>query len=50
MNALFDLLALVTLAGLAWFVWHSWGAAAKRAGTGRLQLLGFVALLGWLVG
>ena len=47
---LIELAGLVALIGWAAIGWVLWGRAARSAGTGRLQLLGVAALLGWLLG
>lgn len=49
-NAFMNLVGLVTLAGFAAMAWVLLGRAARAAGTGRLQVLGVAALLGWLLG
>jgi len=49
LNALLNSLASLGLLGWLWMLWRLWGAAARRAGVGRLQLLGMAALLGWLL-
>lgn len=45
-----ELLSAVPFVGLLYAVWLLWGRAARRAGMGRLQLLGLSVLLGKLMG
>lgn len=40
-----ELLAAIPLAGLLYAIWLLWGRAARRAGMGRLQLLGLAVLI-----
>ena len=45
-----NFVGLLTLAGFAAIAWELLGRAARAVGTGRLQVLGAMALLGWLLG
>lgn len=49
-NAFMNLVGLMTLGGFAAMAWVLLGRAARAAGTGRLQVLGAAALVGWLLG
>lgn len=40
-----ELLAALPLLGLVYLVWWAWGRAARKVGVGRLQLLGWAALI-----
>lgn len=50
LHAVFESLATIALCGWAFIAWLLMGRVARCLGTGRLQVLGGVALAGWLLG
>jgi hypothetical protein len=50
MNGFFDLIGLLTLVTGLYCVWLALGGMARSLGLTRLQVLGGLFLLGWLIG
>ncbi len=50
LSTILESLATIALCGWVFIAWVLLGRAARAAGTGRLQALGAMALLAWLLG
>lgn len=50
LHAVFESLATIALCGWAFIAWLLMGRVDRCLGTGSLQVLGGVALAGWLLG
>lgn len=45
-----DLIGAIAIAGWLFIAWWAWGRLARKLGTDRLRLIGWIALVGLLFG